>query len=668
MAIDQELYPTGSDEQAVAALGMTPFEELMVARVVHDFEKAEQFRRLDQQRVSDYDHQYHNALYYQELSDHKEFPVPIGQQTCDSLKAHLSDKLFYAGRPCRIVGVEESDAPDADSRQLFMDWLDYRDNIKGKIGQALLDCAIRKMAVAMVDYVETSKDIWAEQVIEGADPTTGEATQELQWVKNTVKDYIGAVVKMVDPQDLYFGPDKKTLDDPFPLMVHSTQALGYFYSKKYFRNQGLIPEKAGDSSTPDRNAEFKREFLDNPEARSTTAKPYSYIEWEGPINKRELYEFSKLPFEDVAPDDMTWAICGVVDKQTVVRLEELPHGIQRPNIIIGNIQNDGSIFRPVSIMEKIYGICREADKALGMLMTNIEQNIDSMWIINVGALANKNPVVNNRGAILESNRPPDEVAQRIEQIPLTEPLSGLLVQFYQMARDASGIQLISSGQADPGAETLGESNLIEANAGIGINDYLRMFEQTFVQPLYELRNEINGELLDDESAQDFKFRVLGDQASEWRPIDPGAIKARVDFVCEASTRESNRAVITQQMLKWLEMAPQLIANGYPVRLDLLGKLVMESGMTISQETIKELLPTLKVEESLGIDLSTLLGQTALIQMGINAQMLQGTAGAIGMAGQPGEQPGGPALQQPMTETDAVQSANAENQVNVAKPV
>jgi hypothetical protein len=182
--------------------------------------------------------------------------------------------------------------------------------------------------------------------------------------------------------------------------------------------------------------------------------------------------------------------------------------------------------------------------------------------------------------------------------------------------------------------------------------------------LYEMRNIINSELIDKE----FAFQVIGDKAQQWRTMDPATVKTNVDFVCESASRETNRAVQMQQWLGFLKIAPQLQTLGFPVRADIAAKLALENGFSVPQQTILQLLPTLKMEIDNNIDLGQMLAGNALLQFGMQGEMLA-NPGAFAEPGKSGEtNKGGPEITQPLTEQDATQSAQQEAQPNVNQPV
>lgn len=638
MAVDPAKYQPGAEAQE-EVLNLEPdFEARMLRRVCEDFTGASAYRDDLNKVIKLHEQQYHNARYYAELRKVNAFPVPIGQQLTDQLIATMIDKIAFAGRPCRVLGVEESDKADAEAKQAFMDWQDYRDDVETKIQQGGFDSALRRNAVAQVDYRKIERQI---EVLEDVDvpvemhPIIAAARQfigagpkmetQQAWVKKTIIEYMGAVVKMVNPKSVYYGPDKREMADPFPIMLCDYKAKEYFYSEKYFINQDKIDETPGRGKVP--TASFKSEMLGEEVPASPSDEGYQYIEWQGVVDKADLYAYEGKEYDPEDPEKYCWAICGVVNQEVVVRLESQPHGLNGPNLVMGCIRCDGSVFRAISIMDLIYAICRGADDAMGQLITNIVSNIDSSWGIDETGLTDLAAIekVNERALVYKCKRDPRTVLYRLDQVPQTEVLNRLVAAYYQMAKDAAGISSMALGQGDPNAETLGESAMVEGPSRLGIDAYLKTFERTFIKPLYEMRNQINANFVDLE----FRFQVLGDKAVEWKTIDPAQVRANVDFVCEASSRESNRTVQVQQAMNYLKVVVPLIqANGGVVRPEEIGKYIAETGMTVSPETVEKWFPILKLEKDRGIDIGTMMAEAQLATMGIKLDMIGKVGGAV----------------------------------------
>jgi len=648
------------------------YEQKMLKRVNDDMSTAEQFRSTRQKIVDEYRKQYRNSQYYEEFRAIKEQPLPIAQQLVDQFVALQQDKIGFNNQPARAVGTPGTDPAEVDAIQSMTDWQDYRDGIIGKLGDALNSCAVDGHCVAQVDFLETKK--WRWRVVNdefGPD----------QWQRVEEIDYIGPVVKMIDSNSLYYSGDKKNLADPFPLMVKSPQAREFFDSKPYFFNQTLLDDEEQSTSTKTTDsADIPNVTEERISFTNVTGRIHDYVEWQAPVNKAELYEFMvSKGMEDqvmspegempqVDPAETTWAIIGVADKKTVVRLQEAPFGLNRPNILVGCIQKDGSVFRGIGLLDLIFSLCRGADQAAGMMIENVVQSIDSGWGLDRERVHGATPVINSRNFIFECDGNPNEVLKRLDQPNLSDPLAALIEFYFTKAKEAAKLPDVTLGRGDKNAETLGENAMAESHATVGLSEYLRVFEETFLRPLYQMRNEISVELID----QEFVYGVIGDGAVHWsKPMQPSAVRASVDFICESSTRETNKAVTTSQMTAFLDMAPNLVAAGTPVGIGAIAKILAQNGFSMSQETIDTILPLEKLAKEQEIDVGALIAQTALDKLQAEAilakiqldSILAGQIPGQGVPDDPGGGAGGPTAQ-PMTGAEAEQNVNQENQVTL----
>ena len=168
--------------------------------------------------------------------------------------------------------------------------------------------------------------------------------------------------------------------------------------------------------------------------------------------------------------------------------------------------------------------------------------------------------------------------------------------------------------------------------------------------MYALRNHINATLID----QDYAFKIIGKKAENWRVITPVQMRASVDFICESSARETNRAVKTQQIIAFIKIAPFAAAAGQPVRFDKMMADLGETGFGMSRDTIESYFPLLKKERENPDDN---IIDDMLIQNALTAMFMGAGAGATQTNGTGGKDP------QPLTEGQAVQGANAQNQPN-----
>jgi len=614
---------------------------------------------------------YHASEKYVNLRKKNLMPVTWIQEDVDAFRAEARDKLFYSGRPCRIVGREEQDKDDAEAKQVFMDYQDAEDKIFNKFGLWLRDAALYKACAAQVYYEERTKREWVvqdvplPQVDEMGQPmmnAQGEtmpamdmmgqqiSSGQQEWVLQDVVVYKGATTVRIDPSNVWFTVDKSTAFDEWPVMVRSYQSKDFFRSQPYFFNQDIIETKATQGGG-NRDISADKKGATNIGAERTD-KPFEYIEWQGMVDKAALYNYlypnDQMQQAKVRPNDKCLALIGIVDRDTIVRIEDDPFKWGKPNVIIGFIdpEEDSPFGRAISQMIECYQ--KAAEDLNGIQLENFKQSVNAMWVINKSALADKKPLINKSGGVLLTNDDPNKVARRIDQPRVAPDIYLLLEQYRQSSQNAGGIQDILKGRGEAGVETLGESTQVLSQAGLKIRDYIRSFEESFVVPLYELRNHINSTFID----QEYAFRVVGEKAMNWRVIQPEQMRTPVDFICESSTRETNRAVIIQQMLQFIQIAPLAAQLGQPVRLDRIMAELAESGFGWSREKIEQYFPLIAMER--------MQGQPVVDQMLIENAMLQmqlpKMQAMLGMSGQE--------IPQPKSEGDAIQSANQRNQPSI----
>ena len=121
------------------------------------------------------------------------------------------------------------------------------------------------------------------------------------------------------------------------------------------------------------------------------------------------------------------------------------------------------------------------------------------------------------------------------------------------------------------------------------------FEKTFIEPLWKMRNHINGKFVDDVP---YLYSVIEDGMMNWRKLEPTQVRSEVDFVCEASVRENQKAVITQQILQALNLTLKMSDILGPIPLIKLLERLFEEGFGWKKSTIKELLPIEAIAQQL----------------------------------------------------------------------
>ncbi len=655
-----EHYDEDTEQQDVGT-----FEEKMRDRVNADYSEAKEFLRPFHQSCITHYNRYFNARNYTNYKKSNKFPYPYAQYMEDRFVSFMVDKLFFKDRPCTIVASDTTDTEtsnntakeEADVKQEVFNWMDYKDKIRTKVNKALRDCFRYRVAVSQVDYTEIKRKRIVGLKDTGKDDAGADVTTSRVEVVEDIK-YMGATVKRIDPTDLFFTEDKSTVDDGEPLMVRTPLSKRQMKKKNYYINLDQLDTMAISGNGDDDNMTIQQKRMTrglNPTNANRKNKPET-IEWHGTVDKYDLYEWmnenhplfkGKYPLEieqqtllteeeiaglgktveELTPADLirtemiptvergetTQAICSVTEGKVIVRLEETPFDFHTPNIVIGVMQSDEDEVLGLSLAEKINAVSESLDTTMGVLIENFVQSVNAQHVINTSMiLTGAETLVNKAGGVIEVNDNVNAAHKRIEQPQVAPDIFNFIDFMKQTGEDASSIQGILTASGEQGLPTLGANEIALDQATTGLNEYLKSFEETYIEPLYDMRDQVNVQNLD----QDYVYGIVGDGAINWKKATPGQIRANVDFICESSTRESNRMIIVQQILQLLQVMPALTAAGIPVRLDLVVKMLMEN-FNWTQDTIEDILPLLKMEKDGGTDVNMLLFQGLISGLGQN---------------------------------------------------
>lgn len=626
---------TGFDREAI--------ESEFVKIVNDDFESAKRYMSGFHQEMLDIHRQYRSADKYEDLKKDDLFPVPLLQELTDQFVAEAADKLLYTGRPCAIVPLDDTQQPDADAKQEMMDFQDSQDSIPEKLMIFLRDAALYRIAVAAVNYCEKTITVLQEvpdgppiEKLIGVDEMGLPVYETIQPMKVVPVDkpiFEGAETVRIAPWDFFTTRDKKSLDDHAPAMIRSYHDWYYYFGKDYMINADKVKALETDSKSRgsgDIDDDGKRHsslYAKDGDTDEASTQQYRDIEWHGFVSKQKLFQYLGMESQTpIQPWERTRAILRVVEGKVLVRCQSNPYQYGRPSIVVGTLEREGESLIGSSPASKVRACCKGLDVATGMYLSNMKQVVNAGWIINENGLVNRNGTKTNQpGGIIWTNGTQnlDNIIKRIEAGNVAPDLTILQAMMRQWAKDAFGLQDTALGKGDPAAETLGENNILASSGSLRMRNYIKTFETTFVEPLYTLRNHIDALSIKEE----YVFSVIGEGGMKWQRIDPTTIRAGVRFVCQASQRETAKAIITQQMLQLMQIFPTIQQQGFPTRLDILAKELCQDGFSLTERKIFELLPHLKPESEGLIDINTALIQRMMLMFAVqNAQAALGVAG------------------------------------------
>ena len=573
-------------------------EDRAVEIVKRDFERAEKHLKNFHKQCVDRYHHYVAPGLETNIEKDKSFPTPFATEQIDTLTADMMEKLWYKDQPCSIYGRNKSDSKDSDAKRAFMLYQDDADDSHSKVRQAILNCCICKIAPAVVNFKEEYKIVEEVQERPILNPMSGlpvllddGITPALfpEVVKVRKYSYQGATVALIDPIDFFFTQEKREVYDEHPMMIRQKTSADWFKGKPYFLESGIKKLKdrnfqSSSSSDTDDLLTERRSLLGFTKDEDSQPGQYDYVEWHGyfdPNNtgEKELY------------------ILGVVDNEILMRMQtgEEAFDLGHPNIVIGNIGQEYGEIIGLSLMDKIHSVVHAMDTMMGMLLKNLRQTAHAMWAGDDLLLKDKR-IVADAGTFIRTKGDPNKAFMRLDPVQISQDIYAGLEILRDMGQNASGLNDISSGKVQEGVETLGEADILKnQTAQRTKGGYLRSFEKSFIEPLWKMRNEINMRYVTDEG---YLYAVLEDDIMDWRKIEPNQVRADVDFICEASVRENQRAVITQQILQAVNLNLKMIEILGPLPMIRLLDKLYEEGFGWRREDIENLLPVETIAKQL----------------------------------------------------------------------
>lgn len=621
MTGEYEDYETSPDKKALEIVN-------------RDYGQAKQYLSTWHKSCNERYQHYRAAGLDSNILGNNKFPIPFTSEQVDQLRADMIEKLWYKNKPCSIYGRNEADRLDAAVKSDFMEFLDKQDDIYSKMDQAIVHCALYGISPAVVNFkheeetrmVEVEKDVEVEPGVKATD-IDGNVQRVQVEEPQKVTTFQGASVELVDPIDFFFTKEKRNAYDEYPMMIRSFRSMDWFKSKSYINNLALNKlrdETPGSSSIDEDLLANRRHIIGFDSTGNNKINNYEYVEWHG--------------YGDFDGTGRALWIIGVIRGEIVARMDknEDVFRLGHPNIVIGNIDREYGEIRGQSLLDKIHSLQHAMDTLMGIYLQNLQQSVNRMWIGNSNKMKTKR-LINKPGFFIDTEDRPDDVIKAIESAPISRDIYDGMALFRQIGQHSSGISDISEGVAQAGVETLGEANILNAQGGLRIKRYLKTFETSFIQPLWEMRNQINMIFVKDPG---YLYSVVEEDIVNWRVISPAQIRANVDFICEASNRENQRAVITQQVLQALNIITGMIPIIGPIPAIKLLEKMYRDAFGWKEDDIKELLPAEEI-----------INQMMQNQM---MQQMEAEAKAGKMVNNPRE------MSQPKSETEAIKSSVMNN--------
>lgn len=656
------------NEEPLEVLEVLSWEERAVKRVLDDFKASKDFLASFHDECLDRYEHYRAPKVERNVNFSKmqKFPVPFTTEQVNTLKARVMQKLFFRNKPCSIYGQEKTDERDAEAKRELFEYQDRIDGIESKTGMAVVWAAIAGITPGQINY---DKKMTTE-VVNASEPVLDSAgnqvylDDDMPAMVNVPKEvrvpkYLGSSVENIDIFDFFFTPEKQSHNDGEPYIVRSRRRPRYFDTKDYFFNQHMIVKKDGTDEDDSDKLTERRRMLGLDPGDKYFANHCIYLEWQGYYDPGD----DGPQYEDGTPYKAGYYVIGVVTgaryEDILVRFDYEPFPFDGPNIIVGSfIEEQGEVIGP-RFADNFHAVQHALDSVMGLWFASLKQTVKRPKVVNSDALKNPNQINTNVDETIEVDDRDDvnRVVKFIDVPNISPDLYNGLQMLRLMGQNASKIHDIAEGKAQQGVETLGEANILSMETEIGINDYIRTFERTWIQPMYEKRNAINSRYL----PQEYVISIIGEKGLEWRTLSPVQIRAQVDFVCEAATRENQRGVIAQQIIQTLQPMLNVLTlysqMGYPPQLwpraDLLLAELYDV-WTWQSDKIAKILPSTVMDEQQEVELAQQLQMLNMLRMQAQIEPTQGRSAD------------GARTPQPRNEGEAQKSANERNTTKTAR--
>ena len=692
------------------------FEKMMLVRVNRDVSEAIEFTKPLRQEYLDSFQLYNRSSEYDKMRESETYPTDFYGQLIATFTSSMMKPLWSKDEPCSLTPGPNTSPEEVEVKQKLHAYQNREDSLKETHRIAIQDIATYGIGIVKTDFVNITETVWGteerdvppqrmqeidpltQQVVGEfdqpvIDPETGQqATETISVPKESIL-YKGPHSERIDPQNFFFNVDKRR-GDTNPVMIRDFVDKDFFDTQDFFFNQGKLKDiRTNDTSSghdeDKQEIEVKRRILGMQDDASRSRKEFVYFEWQGLVNKKKLFKYLGPKFEKdirteqmvdvhsldiVSEDEKVMCICGVVNGAVVVRLDKffLDHG----NIVVGIMAPIDNEMVGDSIGRQAKPGGKMMDILFGIMFKSLRVAVNRGHGINVNAVeggAAGVPDVNQDAWVLKCLENPAQVHKIIDQPSVAKDVYQAQALVERATRDRTAVSEVSSGKADPNAETLGENLLVSQETGTRSEDPLEIIEDGFIIPIARLRDEINMLFLTD---PEYLIEVIGEEGvRDWVPLAPEQIRAHTRFMCESSGRESQKATITQQLLQANQIAPNALAAGQAVRLDRMLHDLMVDGFGTSEEKAGFYFPAVRLELETGsgeqmdqVMASNQQMAEQLKALQLQQQIMLTQAFPLGVP-QPGQENGqggsttspGQELPQPTNEEDAAQSLNQLSQ-------
>lgn len=527
-------------------------QEKFTRTVFQDFEESREYVQPKHKQYVEYLELFLNKPDPRKPKGVANCPVPLTREIITAVLADILDKLF--GTSLRIDTEPRKEAQDlrnTANRDIIHYQSDVRD-WRSKLRQIIFNILIGGVGPAKVTYAE-EWDVFPENK-----PIYGLEGSIVDYVASEVEKmiYTGADLMPIDPLDFFPHQALLEIDDDLPI-IHRFQISPTQLFRKRQRVVGDI-EKGVYSNVNqilrfirDKEGVPRESFIDEfkNERRqlyglSPGLKDHGFLtcyEWQGPFDIDD----------DGLEEDCIGVVADMGNQDTdriLLRLEKNPYKHRRKGYICGRIGVITGEFWGIGLADAM-GPQQDAATSLRNAILDAYYRLGRpRTYYREGCIADLNKLHRPWGdvEVLDDQKPIREQIMETAPIPIGSDGPALLNDIKGETRAAAGAPGMKLGQApSPKVTATTGSQLFQAGEVI-FKDLLVQLETSLILPMVKKANKINQQFLD----RPYVIRVVGDRGVYWhKTVNPEDIAGEVNFVCHASMRHSEKAVLVEQLMK-----------------------------------------------------------------------------------------------------------------------
>lgn len=539
-----------------------------VDMVLEHFEKSKRALHTKHESFIEYLNMYYGVKTSKRPKGMANLPVALVQESVDSVVADMLDKIFQTDLQIDTKPRERMDEPFAQAIRNMIKYQAYYDNWKQRIRDMLTSYVIFGNAPGKVMFDRRYGRMMRREPIYY--PNMGHPSMPMQMGQMPIDSvqkftseivYQGPTLIPIDIFDFYPHPDMVDINDDLPVIHRFNLSPTALVQRMTDGLYESIPEilsmieeggKMANDMQVDQFKKRRRELTGINYTNDDTNFP-EFLEWQG-----------NFDINGDGIDELCVGVVANIDGGICMRLDELPYFGNEKTYIFGRMFRVQNEFWGIGLVEKMANDQKAATAIRNCLMDNMYKHSQPRTFVEENSIGNESELDVPRGIVhvIADDRP-------IQQKVFVEPITPIGTDGYQLLQDT-----IASGQAKGGMNDMkagrvpGQSTTATvgsqafAQASIRFKDILWMFENSVIIPLCDKAHAINQQFID----QPYAISILGQEGVYWQTVDPTQIAGRVNFESLASTKNSDKAVNIEQLMRAIQVSGSnpMLAGAVPI--------------------------------------------------------------------------------------------------------